>query len=79
LNLVERWFKEITDKRIRRASFGSVDELVAAVDHWAEHWNDDPKPLCLAPSRGGDHRQGNAADAPLLIASPSPRRTTTDH
>jgi hypothetical protein len=45
LNLVERWFKEITDKRIRRGSFRSVDELVAAVDHWSEHWNDDPKPF----------------------------------
>ena len=45
LNLVERWFKEITDKRIRRGSFRSVDELVAAIDHWSEHWNDDPKPF----------------------------------
>jgi transposase len=45
LNLVERWFKEITDKRIRRGSFDSVDELVAAIDHWSEHWNDDPKPF----------------------------------
>jgi hypothetical protein len=45
LNLVERWFKEITDKRIRRGSFRSVDEPVAAIDHWSEHWNDDPKPL----------------------------------
>jgi transposase len=45
LNLVERWFKEITDKRIRRGSFGSVDELIAAIDHWSEHWNDDPKPF----------------------------------
>jgi transposase len=45
LNLVERWFKEITDKRIRRGSFRSVDELIEAVDHWSEHWNDDPKPF----------------------------------
>jgi hypothetical protein len=45
LNLAERWFKEITDKRIRRGSFRSVDELVAAIDHWSEHWNDDPKPF----------------------------------
>jgi transposase len=45
LNLIERWFKEITDRRIRRGSFRSVDELVAAIDHWSEHWNDDPKPF----------------------------------
>ena len=30
LNLVERWFREITDKRIRRGSFGSVPELITA-------------------------------------------------
>jgi hypothetical protein len=31
--------------RIRRGSFRSVDELVAAIDHWSEHWNDNPKPF----------------------------------
>jgi len=38
LNLVERWLREITDKRIRRSAFRSVDELVAAImDYIAEH------------------------------------------
>jgi hypothetical protein len=32
-------------KRTRRGSFRSVDELIEAVDHWSEHWNDDPKPF----------------------------------
>jgi transposase/transcriptional regulator with XRE-family HTH domain len=45
LNLVERWFKELTDKRLRRGSFGSVRELVDAIELWADHWNDDPKPF----------------------------------
>lgn len=45
LNLVERWFKEITDKRIRRGSFRSVDQLVEAIDHWSEHWNENPRPF----------------------------------
>jgi transposase len=45
LNLVERWFKELTDKRLRRGSFTSVPELVDAIEHWASHWNDDPKPF----------------------------------
>ncbi|HEX2273353.1 MAG TPA: IS630 family transposase [Acidimicrobiales bacterium] len=45
LNLVERWFKELTDKRLRRGSFGSVAELVDAIELWASHWNDDPKPF----------------------------------
>jgi hypothetical protein len=41
--MVERWFREITDKRIRRDAFTSVDQLVAAImDYIAKH-NDDPK------------------------------------
>jgi len=43
LNMVERWFREITDKRIRRDAFTSVDQLVAAImDYIAKH-NNDPK------------------------------------
>jgi len=42
LNLVERWLREITDKRIRRGAFRSVHELVAAImDYIAEH-NEHP-------------------------------------
>jgi transposase len=45
LNLVERWFKELTDKRLRRGVFTSVADLTAAIIQWAEHWNTDPKPF----------------------------------
>jgi transposase len=45
LNLVERWFRELTDRRLRRDSFTSVDQLQDAIGLWAEHWNDDPKPF----------------------------------
>jgi transposase len=45
LNLIERWFKELTDKRLRRGVFTSVDELTSAITTWAEHWNSDPKPF----------------------------------
>lgn len=45
LNLVERWFKELTDKRLRRDSFTSVDELIGAIETWTTHWNNDPKPF----------------------------------
>lgn len=45
LNLVERWFKELTDKRLRRGTFTSVTELTEAITTWAEHWNTDPKPF----------------------------------
>lgn len=43
LNLIERWFREITDKRIRPATFSSAKELVEAIlDYVAEH-NDNPE------------------------------------
>jgi transposase len=45
LNLVERWFKELTDRRLRRGVFSSVPTLVDAIETWAEHWNDNPKPF----------------------------------
>jgi transposase len=45
LNLAERWFKELTDKRLRRGVFTSVANLAAAITQWAEHWNLDPKPF----------------------------------
>ena len=44
LNLVERWFRELTDKRIRRGSFTSVADLIAAIEDYIAHHNDDPKP-----------------------------------
>jgi hypothetical protein len=44
LNLVERWFRELTDKKIRRGSFTSVAELIAAIEDYIAHHNDDPKP-----------------------------------
>ena len=43
LNLVERWFRELTDKRIRRSSFGSVPELIAAIRDYLEHHNQNPR------------------------------------
>ena len=45
VNLIERWFKELTDKRLRRGVFTSVADLTAAITTWAQHWNDDPKPF----------------------------------
>ncbi|MDR0472992.1 MAG: transposase [Treponema sp.] len=39
LNLVERWFAEITNKRIRRGSFNSVSELIQAIKDYIKTWN----------------------------------------
>lgn len=45
LNLVERWFREITDKRIRRGVFRSVRELIAAIDAYIQDHNENPQPF----------------------------------
>ena len=45
LNLIERWFRELTDKRLRRGSFTNVAHLIDAITLWANHWNADPKPF----------------------------------
>lgn len=45
LNLVERWFWEITRKRIRRGTFQSVKELVKAIEEYIQINNQNPKPF----------------------------------
>jgi transposase len=45
LNMVERWFAEITNKRIRRESGGSGKELVKAIQEYIKTWNKDSKPF----------------------------------
>src|SRR5215203_3340651 len=44
LNLVERWFAELTSKLLKPGNHGSVRELNADIRAWIETWNDDPKP-----------------------------------
>jgi len=45
LNLIERWLRELTTKRIRRDSFPSVPDLIAAIGEFLEAWNENPKPF----------------------------------
>ena len=44
LNLVERWFAELTARKLRRGAHRSVRELNADIRDWLEHWNEDPRP-----------------------------------
>lgn len=50
LNLVERWFREITEKRIRRGVFQSVPSLVTAIMEYLEASNAEPKPFIWTAS-----------------------------
>jgi len=45
LNLVERWFRELTDKALRRGVFHSVPDLIAKIEEYLAAHNDDPKPF----------------------------------
>lgn len=50
LNLIERWFRELTDKRIRRGVFYCVQELVQAIDEFMDNWNEEPRPFVWTAS-----------------------------
>jgi transposase len=45
LNLVERWFAELTNKKLRRGAHRSVGQLNADIRAWIETWNDNPRPF----------------------------------
>src|ERR1700737_4300289 len=45
LNLVERWFGELTSKRVRRGSFHSVEDLETAIADFLATWNENPRPF----------------------------------
>jgi transposase len=44
LNVVERWFSELTTKKIKRGAHTSVQGLERDIRDWIAHWNEDPKP-----------------------------------
>lgn len=50
LNLVERWFRELTDKALRRGVFRSVPDLIAAIETYLDAHNNDPRPLVWTAS-----------------------------
>jgi len=50
LNMVERFFRDISEKRLRRGVFTSVPELVSAIDEYVAHHNTNPKPFIWTKS-----------------------------
>jgi transposase len=45
LNLVERWFAELTTRKLRRSAHRSTKELIADLHTWTAAWNDNPRPF----------------------------------
>ena len=70
LNLVERWFAELTEKWLRRGTHRSTRELESAIRSWVATWNDDPRPFVW-------HKTAERSWRPSLrIASESPTQET---
>ena len=45
LNLIEAWFGILTRKSVRRGSFPSVKALIKHIEHYIDHWNENPTPF----------------------------------
>jgi len=50
LNMVERFFRDISENRLRRGVFTSVPDLVNAIDEYIPHHNTNPKPFIWTKS-----------------------------
>jgi hypothetical protein len=50
LNLIERWFAELTQKAVRRGAFHSVQDLQQAIDEFLTAWNANPTPFVWTAS-----------------------------
>lgn len=69
LNMVERFFRDITDKRIRRDSFTSVPGLELAIDLYVAQHNIEPKPFIWTASAKDILAKVTRAKAALPAAS----------
>jgi transposase len=50
LNLAERWFAELTNRKLRRSAHRSVTELENDIRKWINDWNKHPKPFVWTKS-----------------------------
>jgi transposase len=72
IHLVERWFAEITNKRIRRGVFRSVKELEEAIREYLDAHNESPKPFVW--TKTADEILASMARYAQRTQSPQPRR-----
>ena len=50
LNMVERFFRDLTQNQLRRGSFDSVEELISAIEEYLAQHNADPAPFIWTKS-----------------------------
>ena len=67
MNLVERWFSELTQKRIRRGTFKNVHELVRAIREFLEVYLEDPRPFVWT-AKADDILRKVALNRELLVS-----------
>jgi transposase len=72
LNLVERWFRDLTEKAIRRGVFRSVPDLIAAIEAYAAERNADPKPFVWTATADEIIAKVSRARAKLAGIAPQP-------
>jgi transposase len=66
LNLVERWFAEITNKRIRRESWESVEQLIAAIKRYIKTWNKSRRRFTWTKEPDEILRKVRMASSPII-------------
>ncbi len=76
LNLVERWFRDLTDKAIRRGVFQSVPDLIAAIENYLQAHNDDPKPFVWTATAEEILAKVHADASPSTSEKPKLRHST---
>jgi hypothetical protein len=54
MNLVERWFTELTSRKLRRSAHRSVTELENDIRKWINEWNKNPRPVRADQDRRPD-------------------------
>jgi hypothetical protein len=50
VRLVERWFAELTSRKLRRSAHRSVTELETGIRKWINEWNKNPRPFIWSKS-----------------------------
>ena len=79
LNLVERFFAEITMKRIRRGAFASVAELEQAIRDYLDEHNSDPKPFVWTKSADTILRKERRAIGQLALVYDGYQASKSEH
>ena len=83
LNVIERFFRDLTDKRLRRGAFRRVNELIEAIQDYIAEPNDDPKPFIWRKTvdeilaKVGRARADGARPGGVRATSRTPRRSST--